>query len=99
MSMRQVEGVAGTLSPYYAMAQPLVRSWSPTLYTKKKNLITNHTQGGRGIQCQIPGGWRRPISMNGFSYQQQADMRKTGPVILFIDGHKSHDSLKPNRAG
>lgn len=66
---------------------------------KGKNLMTNHTQGG-------PPGTRYSMSNSGWmetaNFQEwftkvfvpaTADMAKTGPVILFYDGHASHESL------
>ena len=71
----------------------------PYIVYKGKNLMTNHTCGG-------PPGTRHSMSDSGWMEMANfcewfvkvfvpatADMVKTGPVILFFDGHKSHESL------
>ena len=68
----------------------------PYVLYKGKNLIANNTQGG------LPGtwysmtdsGWIKTANFHEKMFLPAvADMLKTGPVILFLDGHKSHDTL------
>ena len=71
----------------------------PYIVYKGKNLMSNHTHGG-------PPGTRYSMSDSGWMEMANfrewfvkvfvpatTDLVKTGPVILFFDGHKSHESL------
>jgi len=71
----------------------------PYIVYKGKHLMTNHTQGG-------PPGTRYSMSdsgwMEGANFIEWfrkiflpavEDMRHTGPVVLFLDGHQSHTTL------
>ncbi len=71
----------------------------PYIVYKGKNLMTNHTQGGPpGTRYSMSdSGWMETANFREWFTKvflpATADMRKTGPAILFFDGHKSHDSL------
>ena len=71
----------------------------PYIVYKGKNLMTNHIQGGpQGtVYSMSDSGWMETANFREWFtkvfLQATADMRKTGPVVLFFDGHKSHDSI------
>ena len=64
-----------------------------------KNLLANNTQGGPpGTRYSMSdSGWMETANFHEWFLKMflsaVADMLKTGPVILFLDGHKSHDTL------
>ena len=61
--------------------------------------MTNHTQGGPpGTRYSMSdSGWMESANFHEWFVKiflpATADMRKTGPVVLFLDGHKSHETL------
>ena len=71
----------------------------PYIVYKGKNLMTNHTQGGpSGTRYSMSdSGWMETANFHEWFVKvflpATADMRKTGPAILFFDGHQSHDSI------
>lgn len=71
----------------------------PHVVYKGKNLMSNHTQGGPpGTRYSMSdSGWMETANFHEWFAKvfvpATRDLAKTGPVVLFFDGHKSHDSL------
>lgn len=71
----------------------------PYIVYKGKNLMSKHTTGGPPgtYYSMSDSGWMETANFKEWFLKlflpAVSDMAKTGPVILFFDGHKSHDSL------
>ena len=71
----------------------------PYILYKGKNLMSNHTRGGpQGTRYSMSdSGWMETANFHEWFVKlflpAVSDMLKTRPVLLFLDGHKSHEAI------
>ena len=96
MCMRQREVVDITI---LACGSAISEKLRCTLCTNERTWLLTLKVAPRihGTPCRTRGGWRVPTLLNGTFHgvfiPAVEDIRHTGPVVLFLDGHRSHTTL------